>query len=154
MHAATDATLLTDLQNTRLYRSVRSRRVLAFCLDYLIVGLLLVPVSIVVAILGIFTLGLGWMLFGILAPVVAIVYVYSTLGSRRQATLGMRAMGLRLERLDGGRVDGWLAILHSVLFWAANAILTPAVLLVTLFADRKRTLHDLLLGTVVIRTDR
>ncbi|TGV50868.1 RDD family protein, partial [Mesorhizobium sp. M00.F.Ca.ET.149.01.1.1] len=26
-------------------------------------------------------------------------------------------------------------------------------LLVTLFSDRKRTLHDLLLGTVVTRTD-
>jgi uncharacterized RDD family membrane protein YckC len=39
-----------------------------------------------------------------------------------------------------------------VLFWAGNVILSPLVLLVTLFADRKRTLHDLLLGTVVSRT--
>jgi uncharacterized RDD family membrane protein YckC len=38
-----------------------------------------------------------------------------------------------------------------VLFWAGNAILTPLVLLVTLFSDRKRTLHDLLLGTIVLR---
>ncbi|TIX45956.1 MAG: RDD family protein, partial [Mesorhizobium sp.] len=30
----------------------------------------------------------------------------------------------------------------------------PLVLLVSLFADRKRTLHDLLLGTVVSRSDR
>ncbi|TIU90630.1 MAG: RDD family protein, partial [Mesorhizobium sp.] len=43
---------------------------------------------------------------------------------------------------------------HSVLFWAGNVILTPLVLLVSLFADRKRTLHDLLLGTVVSRSDR
>jgi uncharacterized RDD family membrane protein YckC len=41
-----------------------------------------------------------------------------------------------------------------VLFWAGNVILSPLVLLVTLFADRKRALHDLLLGTVVVRTDR
>jgi uncharacterized RDD family membrane protein YckC len=66
----------------------------------------------------------------------------------------MRLMGLRLERLDGRRVDGMLAVLHSVLFWAGNVILSPLVLLVTLFANRKRTLHDLLLGTVVTRADR
>ena len=30
----------------------------------------------------------------------------------------------------------------------------PALILVTLFSDRKRTLHDLLLGTVVSRTYR
>ncbi|TIX08373.1 MAG: RDD family protein, partial [Mesorhizobium sp.] len=50
-------------------------------------------------------------------------------------------------------IDGLTAVVHSVLFWAGNVILTPLVLLVTLFSDRKRTLHDLLLGTVVSRTD-
>ena len=45
-------------------------------------------------------------------------------------------------------------MVHSVLFWAGNVVLTPLILLVTLFADRKRTLHDLLLGTVVTRSDR
>jgi uncharacterized RDD family membrane protein YckC len=61
---------------------------------------------------------------------------------------------VRLERLDGRPVDGLTAVVHSVLFWAGNVILTPLVLLVSLFADRKRTLHDLLLGTVVTRADR
>ena len=142
------------LDDGRLYRSVRTRRILAFCIDYLIVGLLLIPVSIIVGLLGIITLGLGWMLFGILAPIVALIYVYSTMGSAKQATMGMRAMSIRLERLDGGRVDGLLAVVHSVLFWAGNVILTPFILLASLFLSRKRTLHDLLLGTVVIRTDR
>ena len=36
-----------------------------------------------------------------------------------------------------------------MLFWAGNVVLTPLILLVTLFSDRKRTVHDLLLGTVV-----
>ena len=56
--------------------------------------------------------------------------------------------------LDGRPIDGLTAVVHSVLFWAGNVILSPLVLLVTLFSDRKRTLHDLLLGTVVSRTDR
>ena len=77
---------------------------------------------------------------------------WNTLGSRDQATTGMKIMGIRLDKLDGTRIDGMTAVVHSVLFWAANVILTPLVLLVTLFSDRKRTLHDLLLGTVVTRT--
>ena len=142
------------VDNIRAYDGVRSRRIFAFLIDYLIVALLLIPFGILVALLGLLTLGLGWALFGILAPVVALIYVWSTLGGPNQATTGMRMMGIRLERLDGQSVDGMLAIVHSVLFWAGNAVLTPLILLVTLFNARKRALHDLLLGTVVIRADR
>jgi uncharacterized RDD family membrane protein YckC len=142
------------LDDIRAYDGVRTRRVLAVIIDYLIVGLLTIPFAILVFVLGVLTLGLGWMLFSILAPAVAIVYIWNTLGGPAQATLGMRMMGIRLDRLDGRPIDGLTAVVHSVLFWAANVILTPLVLLVSLFADRKRTLHDLLLGTVVTRTDR
>ena len=146
--------IATRLDDVRAYDGVRTRRVLAFLLDYVIVALQLIPFAILVALLGLLTFGLGWALFGILGPVVALVYVWNTLGSPNQATVGMRMMGIRLDRLDGRPVDGLLAIVHSVLFWAGNVVLTPLVLLVTLFADRKRALHDLLLGTVVTRSDR
>lgn len=149
-----DDTAARRLDDARLYDGVRTRRILAFVIDYLIILLLLLPVGIVVFLFGIVTLGLGWMLFAILGPLVALPYVWMTLGGRHQATKGMQWMGIRLERLDGGRIDGMLAMVHSVLFWAGNVILTPLVLLATLFLERKRTLHDLLLGTVVIRTDR
>ena len=94
------------------------------------------------------------MLYGILPPAVAILYVWNTLGGRKQATSGMQMMSIRLERIDGGRIDGMLAVVHSVLFWAGNVVLTPLILLATLVLDRKRTVHDLLLGTVVLRSDR
>jgi len=137
--------------DARAFEGVRTRRMLAFALDYLIVGLLLIPFGIFVALLGLLTLGIAWSLFAVLAPLVAILYVWTTLGGPHQATSGMRLTGIRLERLDGKRIDGLTAVVHSVLFWAANVILSPLVLLVTLFSDRKRTLHDLLLGTIVVR---
>ena len=142
------------LDDVRAYDGVRTRRVFAFLIDYLIVGLLLIPFAILVFLLGLLTFGLGWSLFAILGPAVALLYVWNTLGGRNQATTGMRIMGIRLDRLDGMPVDGMLAVVHSVLFWAGNVVLTPLILLVTLFSDRKRALHDLLLGTVVTRTDR
>jgi hypothetical protein len=45
----------------------------------------------------------------------------------------------------------WFAIVHTVLFWGLNVVLTPLILLATFVLDRKRTVHDLLLGTVVVR---
>ena len=148
-----DGEIISDrLDDVRLYDGVRTRRIFAFILDYLLVALLMIPFGAIVALLGLVTLGLGWLLFGILFPLVALIYIWMTLGGPQQATVGMRMMGIRLERLDGRPVDGMLAVVHSVLFWAANAILTPLVLLATLFTDRKRTLHDLLLGTVVVRS--
>ncbi|UCI05995.1 RDD family protein [Mesorhizobium sp. B1-1-8] len=145
--------ITTRFEDTRAYRGVRTRRILAFILDCFIVALLTIPFAILVFFLGLLTLGLGWTLFSVLLPSVAILYIWNTLGSTDQATTGMKIMGIRLERLDGSRIDGLTAVVHSVLFWAANVILTPLVLLVTLFSDRKRTLHDLLLGTVVTRSD-
>jgi len=142
------------LEDARTYEGVRTRRVFAFIVDYVIVALLCVPFAIIIFLLGVLTLGLGWMLFGVLFPAVALLYIWFTLGGRSQATVGMNMMGVRLERLDERPIDGMLALVHTVLFWAANVILTPLVLLLPLFLDRKRTLHDLLLGTVVTRTDR
>jgi uncharacterized RDD family membrane protein YckC len=146
--------LTTRLDDVRLYEGVRTRRVIAVMIDYLIVALLTIPVAILVFFLGILTLGLGWMLFSVLVPAVAVLYIWNTLGSADQATTGMKLMGVRLDRLDGRPIDGLTAVVHTVLFWAGNVILTPLVLLVTLFSDRKRTLHDLLLGTVVTRSGR
>jgi uncharacterized RDD family membrane protein YckC len=145
--------MTSRLDDARAYDGVRTRRILAFCIDYLIVGLLLIPFAILVFLIGILTLGLGWMLFGVLGPAVALAYIWNTLGGPKQATVGMQIMGIRLDRLDGKPVDGMLAVVHSVLFWAGNVVLTPLILLATLFLDRKRTVHDLLLGTVVTRSD-
>ena len=146
-----DGTHRTDLDAPRLYDGVRSRRIFGFIADYTFVLLLSIPAAIVVAFLGILTLGLGWLLYGILLPLIAILYVGFTMGGASQATPGMRLAGVRLERLGGGRVDPPLAMLHGVLFWASNAVLTPFVLLVALFTPRKQLLQDLLLGTVVVR---
>jgi uncharacterized RDD family membrane protein YckC len=151
--AETDFAMVDMYENPALYDGVRTRRVLAFLLDYTFIILLCIPAAVVVFFFGVLTLGLGFFLYGILFFLVAVPYVGFSLGGAGQATPGMRMTGIRLERLDGRRVDFIFAIVHSVLFWAANAILTPLILLATLFLDRKQTVHDRLLGTVVVRTD-
>jgi uncharacterized RDD family membrane protein YckC len=140
-----------DYDDIALYDGVRTKRVLAFFIDYAIVLALCVPVAILIFFIGIFTLGLGFFLYPLLFLLVAIPYIGMTMGGPNQATPGMRMMGIRLARLDGRPVDFMLAVVHGVLFWALNAVLTPFILLATLVLDRKQTVHDWLLGTVVVR---
>jgi uncharacterized RDD family membrane protein YckC len=39
---------------------------------------------------------------------------------------------------------------HAVIYWISVSVLTPLILLIGLFNDRRRLLHDILLGTVII----
>ncbi len=149
----TDTAFPGRYDNPALYDGVRTKRVLAFLIDYTIVIALCIPVAVLIFFVGVFTLGLGFLLYPIMFLLIAIPYVGLTMGGANQATPGMGAVGVRLARLDGGQVDFMLAIVHSVLFWAGNAVLTPLILLVGLVLDRKQLVHDRLLGTVVVRTD-
>jgi uncharacterized RDD family membrane protein YckC len=139
-------------EDWRAYSGVLSRRVFAFILDYLIVLLLCIPAAIVVFFLGVLTLGLAFVLYPALFIIVALLYFGMTLGGPAQASLGMRAMGIAMARLDGRRMDFLTAVAHTVIFWIINSVLTPLILLAGLFIERSRLVHDLLLGTVVVRT--
>ncbi len=136
----------------RAYSGVLSRRIFAFIVDYVIVALLCIPAAIVLFFLSIITFGLGFMLYPALFIIVAGLYFGLTLGGPAQASLGMRAMGIAIVRVDGRPMDFLTAIVHLALFWILNSVLTPLILLAGLFIERSRLLHDLLLGTVVVRT--
>lgn len=135
-----------------LFEGVRTKRIFAFCIDAIAVAILTCVAAVLVFILGIFTLGLAWFFYAFLAQGVAILYTAFTLGGPNAATPGMRAMGLEMRLWYGGRPYPLLAVMHLLLFWFSVALLTPFVLLVSLFTDRKRLLHDLILGTVVMNS--
>ena len=99
----------------------------------------------------ILTLGLGFYLYPISFFIVAGLYFALTLGSERQATPGMQVMDLAMERDDGRRIDFGIAMVHVLAFWIINSLLTPFLLLVGLFTERRRLIHDMLLGTYMVR---
>ncbi|WP_422375748.1 RDD family protein [Roseibium sp.] len=140
------------VRNPELFSGVRSRRIFAFFIDVVVIALLTFGAGIVVFFLGVFTLGLGFLLYGILPTAVALLYVAFTLGGPQASTLGMRAMGLEMRLWYGAKPYPLLAAIHALLFWFSISLLTPFILLVSLFSDRKRLLHDLILGTVVINS--
>jgi uncharacterized RDD family membrane protein YckC len=137
--------------NDHAFESVLSRRIFAFLIDYVVIGLVILVLAFVIAILGIVTFGLAWLLYAVLVPIVVVPYVALSLGGRDQATPGMKAMDLKIVKDDGGQIDWLIATVHLILFWVFNTILTPFILLLTLFTSRKRALHDILLQTSMQR---
>lgn len=153
-HQAYPATMFAREVPAFRLEGVRTRRVLAFVVDYVIVGFLMLLSIIPVFIFGVLTLGLGWLLYPVLGVLVASIYLGATMGGPRQATLGMDFFSIRIEALDGRRIDAMTAIVHGVIFWVAHVIFTPLMLIVSLFSGRKQLIQDILLGTVIVRTDR
>lgn len=142
------STTYTVVDDSR-FDSVRRRRMMAFLLDFTIVGILFIVACTLVFFLGILTFGLAWLLYGGLFPIVAIIYSGMTVGGDNSATVGMRAAGLIARRDNGGRPDFIQGAAHVILFYVTVTFLTPLVLLVSLFNGRKRMLHDMLVGITV-----
>jgi len=138
-----------------LFRGVLTRRVFAFLIDIVVLAIPVVLACLFIAVFGVVTLGLGWALFWLVSPasvIWALIYYGASLGGPHSATLGMRVMDLELRTWYGAPSYFVLGAMHAVLFWISVSVLSPLVLLVGLFNGRRRLLHDILLGTVVINS--
>ena len=136
-----------------LFEGVVARRVVAFLIDFLILAVPVVFVSMFIFVVGIVTFGLGFLLYGLLWPgmvIWAIVYYGMTLGSPASATVGMRIMEIEMRTWYGSPAYFVLGAVHAVVFWITVSAITPLILLVCLFNHRRRCLHDILVGTVII----
>jgi uncharacterized RDD family membrane protein YckC len=136
-----------------LFEGVVARRLVAFLIDFLILSIPVVFVSMFIFVIGIVTFGLGFILYGLLWPgmvIWAIVYYGMTLGSPSSATIGMRIMDIEMRTWYGTPAYFVLGAVHAVVFWITISALTPVILVVCLFNERRRCLHDFLVGTVII----
>lgn len=140
-----------------LFEGVLARRLIAFVIDLIIIVIPVVLAGIFMAAATIATLGLALVFFAFLSPLYwpliviwALCYYGYTFGSPASATIGMRVMDLEMRTWYGGPAYFVLGAVHAVVFWLTTSFLTPLILLVGFFNDRKRLLHDMLVGTVVI----
>ena len=139
--------------NPELFEGVLARRCVAFLIDVVIITIPVVFVAIFIFIFGIITLGLGWALYWLLSPatvVWAIAYYGMTFGAPASATIGMRVMDIEMRTWYGAPAYFVLGAVHAVVYWLTVSFLTPFVLLVAFFNERRRLLHDMLVGTTVI----
>lgn len=130
-----------------------ARRVIAFVIDLAIIAAPLIAASVFIFVLGIVTFGLGWALYWLLSPlsvIWALAYYGVTLGGPASATIGMRAMEIEMRTWYGAPAYFVLGAVHAVVFWISVSIFSPLVLVVGFFNSRRRLLHDLLVGTVLV----
>ena len=142
--------------NPELFDGVPARRLIAFLIDLFILAIPLFFVAIFFFAVGIVTLGVGFLLYGLM-PVIttlwALVYYGMTLGGPRSATIGMRVMDIEMRTWYGAPAYFVLGAVHAVAFWVSVSIFTPLILIVCFFNDRRRLLHDMVVGTIVINND-
>jgi len=139
--------------NPELFEGVLVRRVVAFIIDLIIIAIPLVAAWMFIFVFGLITLGLGWGLFWLLSPasvVWALFYYGYTIGSPASATIGMRAMEIEMRTWYGAPAYFVLGAVHAVVYWISVSVLTPFIVLVGFFNARRRLLHDMLIGTILI----
>jgi uncharacterized RDD family membrane protein YckC len=133
-----------------LVRSVLMRRLLAWAIDAVIIGLLTLVAWWLLFWFGALTLGLG---FGAMAILPFIPFAYNVLSllGASSATPGQQICGLTVRRdYDLGPPTGIQALISTVLYYLTLAT-SGLLLIVAVFTVRHRTLHDLLSGLVVVR---
>lgn len=140
-------------QPADLTEGVLGRRLLGYLVDLVMILLLAALLWVAIAIIGVITFGLGWALWAAL-PFTGILYSAITLGGPKQATIGMRMMGVRgLDASTGGPVDHLRAAVHALLFYVAAGtfLLWVVDVLIGMVRSDGRMGHDLLVGLVFVR---
>jgi uncharacterized RDD family membrane protein YckC len=141
------------LLNPELFEGVLARRCIAFLIDLTIITVPVLFAAVFIFIFGLVTLGLGFALYGLLSPgavIWAIAYYGFTFGSPPSATIGMRIMDIQMRTWYGAPAYFVLGAVHAIVYWVTVSFLTPLILLVAFFNERKRLLHDMVVGTIVI----
>jgi uncharacterized RDD family membrane protein YckC len=145
------------VQDWERFEGVLPRRVLAFAIDAAIVLAPIALAHVLVFLLAFMTLGLAWPLHALLYPgavIWALAYFGATLGSPASATIGMRLVDIEMRSWYGAPCHWLVGAAHAVAFYVAVTTLTPLVLAAGFFTARRRLLHDVVLGTVVINSGR
>jgi uncharacterized RDD family membrane protein YckC len=135
------------------FAGIRSRRVFAYLIDVLIIGLLLVALWTIGLIFTVMTFGLLFPVLATLSAILPLIYHTITIGGAGRGTWGMRAMDLRAYSVDGARPNYVQALVFAFGFYLTVSFTTFLVLLVALFNARGRLVHDYVSGLVVARSE-
>jgi uncharacterized RDD family membrane protein YckC len=138
------------LQDDLLTRGVLSRRLLAWLVDLVVLSLLCGALYVSVFALGFLTLGVGWTLLGGL-PFVPAAYYFLSVISPMQATPGQALFGLVVVSNDDLGPPTPAQVLVCVIVYVVTLPAIWVLALVGLVTARRRLLHDLLSGLVVVR---
>ena len=139
-------------------------RFVAFIIDFLVVAIVVFPVSAFIMVLtggiprviggdvqfrGLWHL--GGLVRGFFNTLVSWIYEAAFESSSKQATLGKMALGLKVTGLYGNRISFARATGRHFAKYISGIILGIGYIMAG-FTERKQALHDMIAGTLVIRS--
>lgn len=133
-----------------LFEGLLIRRMLAYAVDVLAIFVLSVAAWVAFGIVSAVTFGLLSPLGIIVIALIPVSYHTYFLGSRG-ATPGMRLFDLEMWSMTGRQPEYVQAFIATVLFYVSVGLTASLILIVALFNDRRRALHDVMAGTLVLR---
>jgi len=134
-----------------LIKDVLAKRSTAFTIDLIMIAVLWLFAGAFFAVFGLLTLGLGWHMF-VLMPVVPFCFYFLSV-VRSGRTPGQGFTGLSLRRIDDlARPTTLQAAVWTVGLYA-TLVTSGLLMLVALLTDGHRTLHDIVSGLIVVRTE-
>ena len=123
------------------------RRAVAFLFDMMILLAIFVSLWIVnIMFLG----GLTALLTFLWPALLFVVYNTALVGGQGSATIGMRLMGLRTVTNVWGEPGYLQAFVLSVLFYLSITFTSGLILLVALFNNHGRCVHDMVAGIFLV----
>jgi uncharacterized RDD family membrane protein YckC len=140
----------SELQKVTLKLAHPKWRILGGLIDACVVFL---PTQIILIPLGVFTAGFGFA-GELIVPVLFCVYEALLMASNWQGTMGMKVLGLKVVDYSGRKLS------FGQSFGRAAASLVSALPFppfcvgywMIFFTQRQQTLHDIIAGTLVVRT--
>lgn len=138
-----------ELEEAWLTHAVWPRRIIAFVIDLVVIGIIAAALAWTIFLFGVLTFGLGFIALHLM-PLVPLLYYVLWLRARASATPGQRLLGLSvrddatLERPSFAQALVW-TILLGISFG-----LSCLPFLLVLITKRHRAAHDLLSGLVIV----
>jgi len=139
------------LAQPELYDGILWRRVLGYFVDLALIAAISVAAWAVLMLAGVLSLGLLMPLVPLALALIPVAFHTLLIGGPSSATIGMQIFDTEVRSWTGERPGYWQAFLMTVLFYTSVGITGLLILAVVFFNARRRTFHDLLSGTVVVR---
>lgn len=150
--AGTRAAARAEVNFERL-RAPFSLRCGALLIDYILVAAVMAFATLLARLFGDMRRGSSFVLtagYIAVASVVIINFILAPAFSGR--TIGKWMAGLRIERSDGEPLSIPRALVRHLLGYALTGLTLGLGFLISVFSSKGRALHDLIAGTVVVRS--
>ncbi len=134
------------------FAGVLPRRAFAYLIDLALISFFGILLALGAIMLGLISFGLLSLPVATLLALWPTAYHTLTIGGPASATPGMRLCGIQVRVWHGGQPGYLQALLHTVVFYVSLGLTFGLILVLPLFHNRGRCLHDILCGTMVVRT--